>query len=179
MAQRTKNADGSLGDWRHHQLSHRRWHGARRIAQALLNRGLSADRPVVMLSENDLEHALLSLGCLVAGVPYCSASPAYSTVSTDYDKLRHAIATLTPGLVFASDGQRYAAAIDSRGGAPTVRWSLIAGYLHATGPQHHAFQRNCLPPKPRPPWTPHTPPSRATASPSSCSPRAPPRRPRP
>ena len=68
MAQRVKNADGSLGDWRH--ISYREaWDSARRIAQALLDRQLSADRPVAILSENDLDHALLSLGCLVAGVP--------------------------------------------------------------------------------------------------------------
>lgn len=110
MAQRVKNADGSLGQWRH--ISYQQaWQSARRIAQALLNLGLNAERPVVILSENDLDHALLSLGCLVAGVPQCTVSSAYSTVSKDYDKLRHAIDTLTPGLVFASNAGRYAAAI--------------------------------------------------------------------
>ncbi|MDH4464574.1 MAG: feruloyl-CoA synthase [Acidovorax sp.] len=110
MAQRVKNADGSLGQWRH--ISYQEaWQSARRIAQALLNLGLNAERPLVILSENDLDHALLSLGCLVAGVPQCTVSSAYSTVSKDYDKLRHAIDTLTPGLVFASNAGRYAAAI--------------------------------------------------------------------
>lgn len=66
-------------------------------------RGLSAERPVIILSENDLEHALLALGCLFAGVPYCPSSPAYSTISQDFAKLRHVLDTLTPGLVFASD----------------------------------------------------------------------------
>ncbi|RKR69444.1 trans-feruloyl-CoA synthase [Acidovorax sp. 94] len=127
MAQRVKNADGSLGDWRH--ISYREaWDSARRIAQALLDRNLSADRPVVMLSENDLEHALLSLGCLVAGVPQCTVSAAYSTVSKDYDKLRHAIDTLTPGLVFASSGERFAAAINATVGAD-VEVALIEGTL--------------------------------------------------
>ena len=127
MAQRVKNADGSLGDWRH--ISYQEaWQSARRIAQALLDRNLSADRPVVMLSENDLEHALLSLGCLVAGVPQCTVSAAYSTVSKDYDKLRHAIDTLTPGLVFASSGERFAAAINATVGAD-VEVALIEGTL--------------------------------------------------
>ena len=127
MAQRVKNADGSLGDWRH--ISYREaWDSARRIAQALLDRNLSADRPVVMLSENDLEHALLSLGCLVAGVPQCTVSAAYSTVSKDYDKLRHAIDTLTPGLVFASSGKRFAAAINATVGAD-VEVALLEGTL--------------------------------------------------
>ena len=81
--------------------------------QALLDRGLNAARPVVVLSENTIEHALLALGCIYAGVPYCPVSPAYATVSQDYDKLRHVIDTLTPGLVFAADGARYGKAIEA------------------------------------------------------------------
>ena len=110
MAQRVKNADGSKGDWR--AISYgEALASARSIGQALLDRGLSAERPVVILSENDLEHALLALGCLFAGVPYCPSSPAYSTISQDFAKLRHVLDTLTPGLVFASDAARYGRAM--------------------------------------------------------------------
>ena len=112
LAKRVKTADGSLGDWRHISYAEA-WQSARSIAQALINRGLSAERPVVIMSENDLEHALLSLGCLVAGVPYCAASPAYSTISQDFEKLRHILTTLTPGLVFAADAKRYGKAIEA------------------------------------------------------------------
>ena len=112
LAKRVKNTDGSLGDWRHISYS-QAWQSARAIAQALIDRGLSAERPVVIMSENDLEHALLSLGCLVAGVPFCAASPAYSTISQDFEKLRHILTTLTPGLVFASDAKRYGKAIEA------------------------------------------------------------------
>ncbi|MGC1173462.1 feruloyl-CoA synthase [Polaromonas sp.] len=110
MARRVKNADGSSGEWRHISYA-QALASARNIAQALLNRGLNAERPVVILSENDLEHALLALGCIYAGVPFCPVSPAYSIVSQDYDKLRHVLTTLTPGLVFASDAARYGKAI--------------------------------------------------------------------
>ena len=112
LAKRVKNADGTLGDWRHISYA-QAWQSARSIAQALIDRGLSAERPVVIMSENDLEHALLSLGCLVAGVPFCPASPAYSTVSQDFEKLRHILTTLTPGLVFAADAKRYGKAIEA------------------------------------------------------------------
>ncbi|MGE8199956.1 MAG: feruloyl-CoA synthase [Variovorax sp.] len=112
MAQRVKNADGSLGEWRHISYS-QAWAAARSIAQALLGMNLGTERPVAILSENDLDHALLSLGCLVAGVPQCTVSTAYSTISQDYDKLRHVLDTLTPGLVFASDARRFARAIDA------------------------------------------------------------------
>ncbi len=109
MARRTLQADGTRGDWQHISYAHA-WRTARSIAQALIERGLSAERPVVILSENSLEHALLALGCMLAGVPFVPTSPPYSLVSVDYDKLKHVLKTVTPGLVFASDA-RYAKAI--------------------------------------------------------------------
>ena len=109
FARRIKLADGSLGDWRHVTYAEA-WQTARNIAQGLINRGLNAERPVVILSENSLEHALLALGCMVAGVPFVPTSPPYSLISQDYDKLKHVLRTVTPGLVFASDA-RYAKAI--------------------------------------------------------------------
>ena len=112
MARREKLADGKTGDWQHISYA-QAWSRARCIAQALINRGLSADRPVAILSENDLDHALLALGCMVAGVPFMPASPPYSLVSQDFDKLRHVLQTTTPGLVFAADGVRYAKAINA------------------------------------------------------------------
>ncbi|MDZ4281624.1 MAG: feruloyl-CoA synthase [Hydrogenophaga sp.] len=110
FARRTKSADGSTGGWRHITFA-QALDAARRIGQGLLNRGLSAERPVLILSENDLEHALLALGCVYAGVAYCPTSPAYSLVSQDFDKLHHVVKTLTPGLVFASDASRYSRAM--------------------------------------------------------------------
>jgi feruloyl-CoA synthase len=110
IARRQKLAAGGQGDWQTVTYA-QAWASARNIAQAIINRGLSAERPVVILSENDLEHALLSLGCLVAGVPFVPTSPAYSLISQDYDKLRHVLKTVTPGLVFAADAARYGKAI--------------------------------------------------------------------
>jgi feruloyl-CoA synthase len=109
FARRVKLADGTLGDWRHVTYA-QAWATARNIAQALINRGLNPERPVVILSENSLEHALLALGCMVAGVPFVPTSPPYSLISQDYDKLKHVLRTVTPGMVFASD-TRYAKAI--------------------------------------------------------------------
>ena len=78
-------------------LRARRWTRARRVGQALLDRGLRPERPVAILCENSLEHAMLALGCLYAGVPYCRCRRPTRRVSQDYDKLRHVLGTLTPG----------------------------------------------------------------------------------
>lgn len=86
---------------------------ARRIGQALLDRGLSEARPLVILSGNDLEHFQLALGAMYAGVPYSPLSPAYSLVATDPAKLRDLIEQLTPGALFACDGSAFARAIQS------------------------------------------------------------------
>ncbi|MFN4360034.1 MAG: feruloyl-CoA synthase [Hylemonella sp.] len=116
MARRAQLGEGRTGDWQHISYA-QALDAARRVGQALLDRQLSAERPVVILSENTLEHALLSLGCIYAGIPYCPVSPAYATVSQDYDKLKHVLATLTPGLVYAADGARYGKAIQATVGA--------------------------------------------------------------
>ena len=142
FAQRARGADGSLGEWRRISFE-QALADARRIAAGLLARGLSAERPVAILSGNSIEHALLALGCMLAGVPWCPVSPAYSTISRDYDKLRHILATLTPGLVFADQAGPYAAAIDATVG-PATEVVLAAGALpgRATTPfaalsRHH------------------------------------------
>jgi feruloyl-CoA synthase len=84
---------------------------ARRIAQAILERGLSADRPVAVLSGNDIEHALIQLGALYAGVPYAPVSPAYCLLSKDFAQLKHVMRLTTPGLVFAANRKAFQAAI--------------------------------------------------------------------
>jgi feruloyl-CoA synthase len=83
----------------------------RSIGEALLRRNLSAERPVVVLSGNDLEHQLLGLAAMYVGIPYAPVSPAYSLISADFSKLRFIMNLLTPGLVFASDGSLFSRAI--------------------------------------------------------------------
>jgi feruloyl-CoA synthase len=84
---------------------------ARRVGEALLERELSAERPLVVLSGNDIEHGLLHLGAMYAGIPYAPVSPAYSLLSKDFGKLRAVLDLLTPGLVYASDRATYGKAI--------------------------------------------------------------------
>jgi feruloyl-CoA synthase len=84
---------------------------SRHIASALLARGLSAEKPVVILSGNSIDHALVAFGALYAGIPFCPVSPAYSLISRDYGKLSYLMKLLTPGLVFADDATKFADAL--------------------------------------------------------------------
>ena len=83
----------------------------RRIGAALLRRGLSPDKPIAIISGNDIEHALLALAAMSVGIPYAPISAAYSLLSTDFGKLRAIVGLLTPGMVFASDGGPFGRAI--------------------------------------------------------------------
>src|ERR1700738_777139 len=83
----------------------------RRIASALLARGWWADKPIVILSGNSVDHALIAFGALYAGVPFCPVSPAYSLVSRDYGKLGYLMKLLTPGLVSADDATKFSDAL--------------------------------------------------------------------
>jgi feruloyl-CoA synthase len=85
---------------------------ARRIAECLLRKNVSVERPIAVLSGNDIEHALLELAALYIGVPYAPVSPAYSLLSSDFGKLRQILGLLTPGLIYAADAA-YRRAIDA------------------------------------------------------------------
>ncbi|WP_168203013.1 MULTISPECIES: feruloyl-CoA synthase [unclassified Tardiphaga] len=105
MAERAEN-----GSWR--EVSYAQMlDAARRIASALLARGLSPDRPILVLSGNSVDHALIAFGALYAGIPYAPVSPAYSLVSKDFGKLKYVIGLLTPGLVYVDDADAFADAI--------------------------------------------------------------------
>jgi feruloyl-CoA synthase len=107
MAERDVN-----GGWR--ELTYAQLlENSRRIASGLLARGLSAERPIVILSSNSIDHALIAFGALYAGIPFCPVSPAYSLISRDFGKLGFVIKLLTPGLVFADDADRFAGALNA------------------------------------------------------------------
>jgi feruloyl-CoA synthase len=104
--------DPDSGQWIHLSYAetlNRAW----RVAQALYQRPLSVERPLMILSGNDLHHLILSMGAMLAGVPFSAISPAYSLLSTDFGKLKHAVHVLTPGMIYASDGQLFAPAIQA------------------------------------------------------------------
>jgi len=89
------------------------WRTARALASRMLSDGLGPERPVMVLSDNSVDHALVTLGALVAGVPVAPISPAYSLLSRDHAKLRTLYSVVQPGWVFADNGNAYAPALET------------------------------------------------------------------
>ncbi|MCA9693762.1 MAG: AMP-binding protein, partial [Myxococcales bacterium] len=81
------------------------------VASGLLALGLGPARPVAILSDNSIDHAILALGAMHVGIPAAPVSPAYSLLSGDHARLSAIVDLLAPGLVFADDPARYARAI--------------------------------------------------------------------
>ncbi len=96
------------------------------IATWLLGQNLSPERPVVILSDNSIEHALLMLAAMHIGVPSCAISPGNSLMSTDHGKLKGNIELLRPGVIYADPVERFMPAIEA------VR-SLHSGVVVAGG----------------------------------------------
>jgi feruloyl-CoA synthase len=88
------------------------------VTQALLDRGFGPDKPVMILSSNSIEFALLTMAAMQARAPVAPVSPAYSLMSQDHAKLRYIVDLIRPGLVFVQDGEVYAR---SRGARPHRR----------------------------------------------------------
>jgi feruloyl-CoA synthase len=83
----------------------------RALGQALLDSGLSPDRPLAILSAGSLAHALMALAASHVGIPYCPVSPAYSLVAAGFEKLVHVIDVVRPGMVFVENYDDYAPAL--------------------------------------------------------------------
>jgi feruloyl-CoA synthase len=82
-----------------------------RIGTWLLGQNLSPERPVLVLSDNGVEHALLMLACLHVGVPISPVSPGNSLLSKDFAKLKANVELLRPGVIFADPIERFLPAI--------------------------------------------------------------------
>ncbi len=83
------------------------------VAQSLLDRKLGPYRPVMILSGNSIDHALLMLGCFIAGVPVVPVSVPYSLLSKDFLKLRFIFAEICPGMIYVADSDLFAAPLAS------------------------------------------------------------------
>jgi feruloyl-CoA synthase len=110
IGERTPLPDGKLGDWRYITYGEMNAR-ASAVAQALLDRGLGPDTPLMVLSGNSIVHAAMMLGAMKARVPVAPVSVAYSLMSGDHSKLRHVFETARPMMIFAEQGPVYARAL--------------------------------------------------------------------
>jgi feruloyl-CoA synthase len=90
------------------------------IGQALLDRGLGPDRPLLILSGNSVNHLLVTLGAMTAGVPVAPVSVAYSLASHDHARIRAIAELIGPGAVFAEDAGGFGPALDALPGIPAI-----------------------------------------------------------
>src|SRR5262245_31908826 len=97
----------------------------RRIGGSLLARGLTASTPVAILSDNSVNHALLALGAMHAGIPVAPISPAYSLLSSDHAKLKAIVELLRPGLVFTDNAAKFQPALTAVGASATSIAALL------------------------------------------------------
>lgn len=103
LAQRDRD-----GAWQHLSYAEA-WARARAVGQALLNHGLGPDRPLAILTGNSIEHALMTFGAMVAGIPAAPISPSYSTSPGGRQRLAEIADMLKPGMVFAQSAGELAA----------------------------------------------------------------------
>jgi feruloyl-CoA synthase len=123
--------------WR--KVTYRETYGAvRRIGQALLDRKLGPERPVSILSDNGVDHALLALGAMHVGIPAVPVSPAYSLMSKDFGKLKAIFELVRPGLVYTADPAKFAAALDAVGARATPIAELLETNPGSTLEREHA-----------------------------------------
>jgi feruloyl-CoA synthase len=110
LAMRAPTKDGVLGAWNRlsYAEANRRINA---IAEALLARGFNQQTPLMILSGNSIEHALMTYGAILAGVPAVPVSPAYSTMSTDFDKLRYVVDLIQPKMIFMQNVEPFRRAL--------------------------------------------------------------------
>jgi feruloyl-CoA synthase len=90
------------------------------IGQALLGLGLGPGRPLLILSGNSVDHLLMMLGAMTAGIPVAPVSVAYSLQSRDHARIRAVADLIAPGAVFADDAARFGPALDAIPAVPAI-----------------------------------------------------------
>lgn len=122
---RTFLAERRAGEWHYLQYAEAAQQ-VQQVAGGLLRCGLSSERPLMILSDNGIDHAILSLAAMHVGIPVAPISPAYSLLSRDHAKLRQIAELLRPGAVYANDPERYANALAAIGHRSLAMEELLA-----------------------------------------------------
>ncbi len=88
----------------------------RALAQGLLDLGLGPDAPLMILSRNSIEHALMTYAALAIGAPVCPVTPAHALQSEDFARLRYADELVRPVAFFVEHGPDFQRAVDAIAG---------------------------------------------------------------
>ncbi|WP_116599889.1 feruloyl-CoA synthase [Primorskyibacter marinus] len=83
----------------------------RAVAASLVARGLTQDTPIVILSGNSIDHALLSFGAQYVGVPTVPLAEQYSLIPEAHGRLTYVLDKVNPAMAFTDDVGRYATAL--------------------------------------------------------------------
>ncbi|PHR79521.1 feruloyl-CoA synthase [Henriciella sp.] len=79
----------------------------RALAQGFLDAGAGPDKPVMILSRNAIENALVMYAAMWAGSPVVPVTPAYATLSEDFARLIHIDRLTEPAIVYVEDGVQF------------------------------------------------------------------------
>ena len=94
------------------------------VGEYLLAHGCTADRGLAILAPNSIDHALLALGAMRAGIPYAPITPAYALMSTDFEKLKHVLTLMNPAMIYVDDITPYSISLDSAAPADCLRLAI-------------------------------------------------------
>src|SRR5258708_25094655 len=97
----------------------------------ILAQGMNAQSPLVILSDNSIEHALFALAAMHVGVPAAAISPAYSLLSKDFDQLKSMIGLLDPGAIYVGSLTAFAPALAAI--KPLHQATIVCGEIGGDG----------------------------------------------
>ncbi|MCR9078402.1 MAG: feruloyl-CoA synthase [Hyphomonadaceae bacterium] len=109
------------------------WDRVCALAQGFLNAGDAA--PVMILSRNSIDHALVMYGAMLAGCPVVPVTPAYALLSQDFARLNYVDQLVEPKYIYVEDGGEYQRGLDGMAvGERLVLYSRSApsGYASAS-----------------------------------------------
>ncbi len=86
------------------------WERVQSLAQGFLNAGIKA--PVIILSRNTIDHALVMYAAMLAGCPVVPVTPAYALLSQDFARLNYVDQLVEPKFIYVEDGAEYQRGLD-------------------------------------------------------------------
>ena len=96
-----------------HELTYgEAWARVQALAQGFLNHAAGPDAPVMILSRNTIDHALIMYGAMLAGCPVVPVTPAYALLSEDFARLNYVDQLVEPKYIYVEDGHDYQRGLD-------------------------------------------------------------------